>query len=173
VDAISIESPNGLYLDLLRFLNHEAELLDRGDVRAWLDLLTPDVTYRVPVRITRERAAGNGFSTTSWHLNETFGSLEARVARLETEYAWAEDPPSRTRRFVTNVRVDQADGEDLVRVASNLLLFRSRDASPEYQLISGERRDLLRRSDDSWRIAQRYVYLDHSTLSTQNLALFM
>lgn len=165
------DHPDALYLSCLEFLTREADLLDRGDLRSWLALLTDDVTYRIPVRTTRERAAGPGISEESWHMYDDRASLESRVSRLETEYAWAEDPPSRTRHFVTNVRVQEAG--DVVRVLSNLLLFRSRDAAGESQFLSGERQDLLHWSGDGWRLRARTVLLDHATLPTHNIAVFL
>ena len=74
---------------------------------------------------------------------EDHGSLEARVARLETEYAWAEDPPSRTRRLVSNIRVEAGEAEGTLRAKSNLLIYRGRYDSPSYNLIAGERQDVL------------------------------
>ena len=38
------------------------------------------------------------------HFDEDLYSLRKRVQRLTTDHAWTEDPPSRTRHFVTNIR---------------------------------------------------------------------
>ena len=38
------------------------------------------------------------------HFDEDRYSLEKRVERLDGDHAWTEDPPSRTRHFVTNVQ---------------------------------------------------------------------
>src|SRR4249919_1058691 len=46
---------DAVYLDVLHFLNVEAELLDDNRFDEWLELLTEDVTYRMPVTVTRER----------------------------------------------------------------------------------------------------------------------
>ncbi|MDX6626822.1 MAG: dioxygenase small subunit [Solirubrobacterales bacterium] len=155
------------------FLFHEAELLDDQRIRQWLELLDPEVEYKMPVRTTQERAAGLGFSEESWHMNEDFDSLETRVVRLDTDYAWAEDPPSRSRRFVTNVRPSQGSAEDLVAVRSNLLLFRARYDNPDHQLLSAERHDVLRRADGGLKLLRRLVLLDHTTLGTSNLGIFL
>ena len=95
------------YWEVYGFLMHEAQLLDEHREREWLDsCCAEEVTYLMPVRETRERGAGDGFSDEMFYFEEDRGSLELRVRRLETEYAWAEDPPSRTRHFVTNVRAE-------------------------------------------------------------------
>jgi 3-phenylpropionate/cinnamic acid dioxygenase small subunit len=158
------------------FLRREAALLDNGRQREWLAMLHRDLRYRIPVRVTRWRAEGPGF-TRSMHMDETYGSLDGRIARLETNFAWGEDPPSRTRRFVTNLHVEQqTDDPDRLNVSSYLMVTRSRWDNPTYQLITGERRDVLVRSGqeaDDYLLVKRYVLLDQSNLGTVNMALFL
>lgn len=163
---------------LLNSLYKEAELLDEGLYRQWLGLLAEDVLYRVPVRVTKERSPEGGVSGVMegmYHLDEDYTSLEMRVARLETGFAWAEDPPSRLRHFITNVRIGDPQpterGEES-EVRSNLLVFRSRWDRPDYTLIAAERRDVWRHSPVGWRLARRTVILDSATLPTHNLAFF-
>lgn len=157
-----------------RFLYREAELLDERRLREWLGLLTQDVRYQVPIRIAREQGAApgvTGVAADGFHLDEDRDSLEMRVERVETGYAWAEDPPSRLRHFVTNVRVAEgADGELAVR--SNVLVYRSRWDRPGHDLLSAERHDVLRAEGEGWRLARRLVVLDSTTLPTLNLSFF-
>jgi len=155
-----------------QLLYQEAEFLDERDLHGWLALLAEDIDYRAPVRVTRERLSGTSpFSGRSFHFIEDHGSLAARVRRFDTEYAWAEDPPSRTRRFVTNVRA-RIVGPDEIGVRSNLLLFRSR-AGDENAQISCERQDLWRRSRERWLLARRLVLLDHTAIPMENMAAFL
>jgi 3-phenylpropionate/cinnamic acid dioxygenase small subunit len=157
-----------------QFLVRECELLDDNRLEEWLATLEPDISYRAPVRVTRERTAGPGFSSTSWHFLEDLESLTTRVLRLETEYAWAEDPPSRTRRFVSNVRTNRAEAVNELAVKSNLLLYRGRMDGPESQLLSCERHDRLRgRGGGRWGLAERTILFDHTSLPTHNLAVFL
>jgi ethylbenzene dioxygenase beta subunit len=155
------------------FLNDEAELLDDNRQREWLELLDPEIDYRVPIRVTRERSMGAGFSEDGYHMLEDYGTLEVRVDRLDSEYAWAEDPPSRMRRFVTNVRLRGVEG-DAVNVRSNLLVWRGeRYDRPGVELLAGERRDVLRRdAAGGLKLLRREVLLDHTTLGTPNLGFF-
>lgn len=162
------------YWRCVDFLVAEAAALDENRLDDWLPMLHPDIDYRVPVRVTRERTGGPGFSEDGFHLFENKDSLSLRVERLSTDYAWAEDPPSRTRRFVTNFRasvLDEGDGD--LHVRSNLLLYRERLDEHEPQLISGERRDALRQEDGSLLLVKRLVLLDHVTLLTPNLGIFL
>jgi hypothetical protein len=54
-----------------------------------------------------------------------------------------------------------------------LLLFRSRGDLGAYDLIAGERHDVLRRVEGEWRIAKRVAILDQSSLGTKNLGIFL
>ena len=160
------------HTNVTMFLVDEAEALDRGAYREWLDFLTDDIVYRVPVRVTVAHTLANSFLNGMDHFLEDRYSLEKRVERFETDHAWTEDPPSRTRRFVTNVRVwKRGDGTLLAK--SYLLLFRSRGDVREPDWISAERTDVLRTADERLRIAERLVIVDESVLRTQNLAVFL
>ena len=95
-----------------------------------------------------------------------------RVRRLRSPGAFSEDPPSRTRHFVSNVRVRLGDREGEVEVVSNLLLYRSRGESTHYDLFSAERRDVVRHVDGSWKLARRDILLDQAVLGAQDLSVF-
>ena len=154
------------------FLMAEAALLDAARFRDWLDLVTKDIDYRIPIRITRSRGdKGSSFSTESFHMMEDHGSLVARIDRFDTGFAWSQDPPPMLRRFVSNVRITGRD-DDGIAVASYILMHYARaDEAP--QQLSGERHDLLRPTGDGLKLARRTVYLDHTYLPTENLASFL
>lgn len=157
--------------EVVEFLYREAEALDNRQFSDWLDLLTDDITYKVPVRITREAGAEESeFSDNSFHYRDDRASLEGRVERFETEYAWSENPPSRTRRFISNVRVEDADSDD-IPVKNNLMLYRSQGDTSDSQLITGERHDLLRHVDDDLKLAERTVYIDQTILRSKGSGL--
>jgi 3-phenylpropionate/cinnamic acid dioxygenase small subunit len=158
--------------DITQWLYNEAQLLDDGQFLEWLDLLAEDLHYFAPVRVTRERSSGSDVVWNMAHFDDTRTSMETRVLRLSGEYAWAEDPPSRTRHFVTNVRVAAA-GVDEYAVRSNFMLYRTRGDMPDYDLLSGERQDTLRRSESGFVLAKRVIILDQSTIQMHNLAVFL
>jgi 3-phenylpropionate/cinnamic acid dioxygenase small subunit len=139
----------------------------------WLDLLAADVAYTMPVRMIRERDNPADASDAVRHFSEDLETLRLRVKRLKTEFAWAEDPPSRTRRFVSNVRVADGERGGELDVRSYLLVYRSRGGSPAAELISGERHDVLARKAGGWRIKRRVVVVDQATLGARNLAIFL
>ena len=98
-------------------------------------------------------------------------TLAARVARLDTGMAWAEDPPSRTRHMISNVEVEPGESEAEVKVYSNFLVYRSR-AETEEDFYVGTRRDVLRRVEGGWKIARRRMVLDQAVLTAKNLSIF-
>jgi len=155
-----------------QFLVEEAALLDAADYAGWLGLLCEDIRYVMPVRVTTARGAGFDTLADMGHFDEDMYALRKRVQRLATDHAWTEDPPSRTRHFVTNVRTFREEGDGL-RVESALLLFRSRGDTREADLISAGRTDRLRATPDGLKLARREIVVDESVLRTQNLAVFL
>ncbi|MGH7857006.1 MAG: aromatic-ring-hydroxylating dioxygenase subunit beta, partial [Candidatus Binatia bacterium] len=101
-------------------------------------------------------------------------TLRMKATRLAvTPSSWAENPPSRTRRFVTNVRVHEGNASGEYDVTSSILLVRNRYDETHLEIISGRRADVIRRVGDGWKIARRTIYLDQATLSAQNLTAFL
>jgi 3-phenylpropionate/cinnamic acid dioxygenase small subunit len=169
----AIPSGDPRYHAVVDFLFHEAELLDDRRHHEWLDLLSDDIRYVVPVRVTTPHTLADSALTDMAHMDEDRYSLAKRVERFDTQHAWAEDPPSRTRRYVTNVRCWSGDADGEIVVRCNLLLFRSRGDIHEHDLLSATRTDVLRANGDGYRLARREVLLDESVLRTQNLAVFL
>lgn len=169
----SISPADPRYAEVLEFLYREAELLDSGGFSEWLDLLTEDVTYRMPLRINRIRRADPDYSDQTEILSENLASLQLRVKRLDTGYAWSETPPSRTRHMVSNVRVRAGETADELLVTSNVLVYRNRSWESEADIFCGERQDVLRRLGGSWRLARRVVFLDQAVLAARDVSIFL
>lgn len=162
-----------VHQEISQFLVEEAHLLDQQDYARWLELLTEDIRYLMPVRVTTARDAPFDSLERMSHLDEDLYSLRKRVARFATEHAWTEDPPSRTRHHVSNVRVFAHDNEHF-RAESAVLVFRSRGDDRTADFVSAGRRDVLRRvRPGEYRLRSRTVQLDESVLRTQNLAFFL
>jgi 3-phenylpropionate/cinnamic acid dioxygenase small subunit len=164
-----------LHSAILEWYDDEATLLDAGHTMDWVKLMAEDLLYRVPVRQNRLRDDPKSqFSDGMFQYDENFTTLAMKVMRLATTASpWAENPVSRTRRFVSNVKVYETPVADEYRVISSYLLTRSRYSEPVPLVLSGERRDLLRRDGDSFKVAERYVLLDQTTLGFPNLAVFL
>lgn len=158
--------------EITQVLYEEAELLDEGRLREWLDMVTDDITYQVPVRIHKEQTGDSrvtGVQANSFHLDENRTSLLMRVERIETGFAWAEEPPSRIRHMVSNVRVrSRADGD--LDVRSYVMIYRSRWDRPHYDIMTAERHDVFRSVEGAWKLARRLVVLDNTTVPMLNLS---
>lgn len=165
--------------DVEAFLYHEANLLDDRQYEEWLDLLTDDVRYWVPMRrnvkfgelereFTREGQDINWF-------DEGKTTLTQRVRQILTGVHWAEEPLSRLSHLVTNVEITEAtpSAADAAEVSlrCRFIIYRNRVAT-ETDILVGRREDRLRRVDGQWRIAQRQVFLDQNVLLAKNLTFF-
>jgi PAH dioxygenase small subunit len=159
-------------IELEDFYYREAELLDERRWEEWLELFAPELEYTAPIRVTRKSPAPDIIDELG-HFDDTLGSLTLRAKRLRTDVAWSEDPPSHTRRLVTNLRLRPAEVAGQLRARTNFMLFRSRGDMGAYDLIVGERQDLLRREGEAWLIANRRIILDQSSLGTKNLGVFL
>lgn len=172
-NKVPVGSP--AYNEISEFLFEEALLLDEIRLKEWTALLAEDLVYTCPMRVTRALSEQQATIIRSVkHFDETYGSIMGRVGRLtNTKSAWAEDPPSRTRRFVSNILVDRAPAEGEFDVSSYLLVTRSRFEENEFTLFSAVRRDRLRRVGEGFKLARREIIPDQSILGMQNLAIFL
>ncbi|HET6523091.1 3-phenylpropionate/cinnamic acid dioxygenase subunit beta [Sphingopyxis sp.] len=162
-----------MQLEIEQFLQHEASLIDDRRFHEWLDLFTEDAYYWAPTRTTRlpgDEAGEFAKPGEGAFFDDTKELLSHRVRKLESGFAWSEDPASRTRHFVTGIRILEDMGEEL-NVSSNLLLFRTR-LELEQDLWSCRRVDRLRRTDQGLRICRRDIFLDHTVLQSPNISIF-
>lgn len=162
-----------LLYDITNFLNHEARLLDDRNFKRWLDLLTEDIVYRMPVRVTRESKDLTGKDDAMTYFEESKKSLTTRVLRFGTTSAWAEDPPSHTRHFVSNIMIEPGSKNNEIIVKSYFLTKRSRGTDHNTEEIFGERIDVMRKVNGEWKIASRCIYPDQSILTVMNLSTFL
>src|SRR5437588_5571343 len=89
-----------LYAEVMDFLDEEAALLDRDQQQEWLELVTEDVSYRMPVRKVVHRRDGPGIDAESVG-SADWATLEMVVRRnVVIDSAYDRDPPPRFRRFV-------------------------------------------------------------------------
>jgi 3-phenylpropionate/cinnamic acid dioxygenase small subunit len=155
--------------DAEKLLYHEAHLLDSGMFHDWLKLMAPDVRYWAPVRaeVTRKQEADSEDRRLPL-FDETRASLELRVSRLDTGLAWVEIPPTRTRRFISNVHAEP-DADGVLRVRSNFIVFRSRGFTEQWMVV-GCREDRWTKSE-AWLLRERKITLDHCTLDNLSILL--
>lgn len=171
-DSVAIGSAT--YNQVLGYYYREAQLLDNLKFMEWAEDLAQDIQYSVPMRQTRQvKDQHTSVVRSMRHMHEDYRSLMGRVVRLSGNSAWAEDPASRTRRFVSNVQVFATANPAEFAVINYLLITRNRFDDDHFDLIPCERRDILRLQDGQVKLANREVMLDQVLLGTPNLAIFL
>lgn len=169
-----------LKADIEDFYYREADLLDDRRFRDWLELLTDDISYFMPIRrnvkfgqqAARENTKrGEGIS---W-FDEDKWTLTKRVEQILTGVHYAEEPLSRITHMVSNVQIKGArPGVGAVReldVTSRFLVYQNRVEYETYIFV-GRRNDTLRLTDTAWKIARREILLEQNILLAKNLTTF-
>jgi len=169
-----------LRLEIEDLYNREADLLDERQFDEWLELLHPDIRYRIPMseNVHSSRAA-HAYLTDDlavYWMDEGKRTLTQRIAQLKTGFHWAEEPISRTCHMYSNTRVlasRDENGSRRVSAKSRFLVYRNRLQS-EVDLMVGKRVDeLIAEAGSGWKILARTVYLDQTVLLSNNLTTFI
>jgi 3-phenylpropionate/cinnamic acid dioxygenase small subunit len=160
-----------LQYEVEQFLYAEAALLDARRYRDWLELMADDVEYWMPIRRTVTSADIDREFTKPGevaYFDDDRAYLEMRVKKLEAGSAWSEDPPSRSRHFVSNVRILDVDGDE-VTLEACFHVYRSRLERDADSWI-GRRVDVLRRDGASFRLVRRHLFLDQTVIQSTNMS---
>jgi p-cumate 2,3-dioxygenase beta subunit len=153
------------------FLYHEAALLDAWKLDEWLALLTEDARYRVP----SNDAPDADPASTLFLIADDIARIRGRVARLKDPQAHAEFPHSRTRRMITNVRLEKVVPDTTfpeVLVHANFAVHRFRRGEQVSQFV-GRYRYRLRVVDAALKIALREAILDSQELGSLGAVSFI
>ena len=170
------------YLDLMReiedFLYAEADLLDEREYDQWLDLLTEDLVYWMPMRKNvsyRERDKDITEEDDLAWMHDDKETMIKRVKQLQTGIHWADEPISRVSHVITNIRLTEhisALGEgEKATTKCRFIVYRNR-VEDETDLLVGRREDTLIRLNGGLKIARRKIILDQSVLLAKNLTMF-
>ena len=138
-------------------LYREAALLDEWRLDEWLELLTDDIVYQVPPTDVPEGDSRN----TLFIIADDAARVRSRVKQLQGRFAWAENPQSRTRRMIANVRVQGAEGDNIL-VSANFTIHRMRYESVDTYI--GHYQYKLVRDGKHLRIRERRAILDNEAL---------
>jgi p-cumate 2,3-dioxygenase subunit beta len=140
-----------------RFLNWEAWLLDNWRLEEWLALVTDDISYVVPAADCPEGDPQNSVV----FINDDLTLLRGRITRLQSRHAHREFPTSRTRRFITNVLVDDGP-EQTVHVTASFQVYRFR--SRQTAVYVGYYEMTLVADGETFKIRSRKATLDQEAL---------
>ena len=170
------------YVDLMReiedFFYKEADLLDEREYDQWLELLTEDVVYWMPMRKNVSFANRSDDITAeddvAW-FHDDKETLRKRVKQIQTGLHWADEPISRVAHVITNIRLADpisALGEGAKATTKcRFIVYRNRLES-ETDFLVGRREDTLTRVRGELKIARRKIILDQSVLLAKNLTMF-
>ena len=142
------------------FLIEEAWLLDEWRLEDWTRLFTEDGKYYVPAL---DQPAASP-SEAVYLISDDLPKLRSRCDQLLGKMAWAESPRSKTRRLVGNVRI--AEMSPLVATATFVVTRSRRDRIDTWM---GYTRYRLLRERDTFRIAERTVYVNQDSVRPQNM----
>jgi len=138
-------------------LYREAALLDDWRLEEWLEMLSEDAIYQVPPTDVPEGDARN----TLFIIADDAVRIRSRVKQLMGKSAWAENPHSRTRRMISNVRVLGREGDDIL-VTANFAVYRMRYESVDTYIGHYDYR--LIRTGNQLKIRERRAILDNEAL---------
>jgi len=147
--------------DVEDFLFLEADLLDEWRLPEWLELFTEDATYSVPATDLPANASPD---TSLFYIADDRFRLSERVKRLMKRTAHVEFPHSRTRHFITNVRIRERHEDELL-VSSAFLVYRTKDGVTDTYFGSSRYRLALK--GGSFRIRDKRCLLDTDGLRPQ------
>lgn len=152
-------------LQLEEFLHVEADLLDEVRLNEWLALFTDDALYWIPAnRYTTDPSREVSI------IYDQRPRMEMRVARLMGGSVHSQNPPSRTRRLIANVRLLE-DSQDTVRVASNFSLTEIRRGKKAIYTGRYEHDFVL--GGSSWKIRRKKVELVENSEALGNLSFLL
>ena len=143
--------------EIERFLIDEAALLDEWRLEEWLALMAPDARYLVPPL----DAPDADHRTTLFLIADDRRTLASRVRQLLSGTTWAENPRSRTRRLITNVRLHAADASEALATA-NFAVWRFQHEQSDVYV--GQYRHVLVRGPSGLLFRERRAVLDLETL---------
>jgi p-cumate 2,3-dioxygenase subunit beta len=143
--------------EIEQFLIDEAALLDEWRLEEWLALMAPDARYLVPPL----DAPDADHRDTLFLIADDRRTLASRVRQLLSGTTWAENPRSRTRRLITNVRLLAVNGYEAL-ITANFAVWRFQHEQSDVYI--GQYRHVLVRGPSGLLFRERRAVLDLETL---------
>jgi 3-phenylpropionate/trans-cinnamate dioxygenase beta subunit len=164
-----------LHFEIEQLLYTEARLVDERRFEEWLALFAEDLRYFMPnssLQLARDARGYTWGDEGFAFFDDTLASMKVRVKRLRTGHAWAEEPPSRTRRLLSNIQTQRLSSDE-IECRSNFIIYRSRRERDE-DFFVGSRIDHLRptNNEHGWLFFEREIRLEQTVLTHHNLSIF-
>jgi 3-phenylpropionate/cinnamic acid dioxygenase small subunit len=146
-----------------QFIYREARLADEHRYDEWESLWAEQAVYWVPID-----EAGDPESRISY-IFDNRARLASRIRQLKTGRRHSQAPPSRLRRVISNIEIEQ-QGDEVV-VTSNFVLVESRREI--LTTWAGQTEHRLQGAPGEFRIASKIVRLINSGEAIPNLAFLI
>lgn len=147
-------------------LEREARLLDEGRYDDWLALYAPECAYWVP------SAPDGGDPRRSVAVSfDDRRRLEDRVFRIQSDYAWSQNPHSRTSRIVSNVTAFATADSDVFMIRSNFLTTEFQ--AGDYRSYAGWSGHRVVRRGDGWAVTVKQVNLINCDQNLRNPSIVL
>jgi len=143
--------------DVEEYLFEEAALLDNFNFDPWLELFLPESHNLIPPLDVREASAQEAL----YLVNDDYARLTSRVRQYQGRAMWVENPPARTRRMISNVRIVSQDDIQL-RITANFIVYRIRNT--EVDPYIGRYEHTLYKTESGLRYKERKSILDLEAL---------
>ena len=149
------------------FLFHEADLLERWRLDDWHGLFLADGRYEIPALDDPDGDA----DSSQFFVADDAELLVARITRLKSRNAHAENPPSKTHRMISNVTVGGGPDDDSARVGANFIVHRLRDG--QIDVFCGWYRHVVVPTDAGPRFRLRRVIVASERLRQGRLSFVL
>ena len=149
------------------FLFHEADLLERWRLDDWHGLFLSDARYEIP---SLDDPWGDP-RTSQFFVADDAELLAARITRLKSRNAHAENPPSKTHRLISNVTVGEGPDADSVSVGASFIVHRLRDG--QIDVFCGWYRHVVVPTDGGPRFRLRRVIVASERLRQGRLSFVL
>src|SRR6202158_3823780 len=131
----------------------------------WLAMLDENATYWIP-------SNGEGIDPNR-EISLVFDDrhrLTDRIGRLESGLAHAQNPPSKTKRLVSNVQIENVT-ENAATFSSGFILYELRRGKE--RIFAGRYEHRLHLIDGTWKIASKKVVLMNNDEVIDNLTFIV
>jgi 3-phenylpropionate/cinnamic acid dioxygenase small subunit len=146
-------------------LFREARILDERRYREWLEMFGETSTYWMPCN-----GEGNDPTREISLIFDDRTKLNDRINRLESGVAHAQSPPSKTKRLISNVEIENAE-DNAATVLSGFILYELRRGKE--RIFAGSYEHRLQFVDNKWKIASKKVVLINNDEVIDNLTFMV
>ncbi len=147
------------------FIYHEAQLLDNRDLDAWLQLLTEDVLYWMPLK--------RGQSEAEVHNSlffEDLLTLRVRVERLKRPRAFSQQPPSYCQHVLQRPQILAHNDEEIITRTPFIYVETQRD---EQFMLAGVVQHELAERNGELAIRRKRIDLVNPDAAFPSIQLFL